>query len=184
MLCSFFFLQVELSCNSKFFDMTYVVTLYPVSMATAVIVKNKSPKPVNLTNAILSHFRFKRRGGAAIQGLRTCSYCSLPPLASPFQILTPAEAMKSEPHRFISFGAEPEVKPGTWTQQGVPITLLENKMSRVYAAPPKERSKAFYNTAPSKYETIDQVRIYIVELKVSNCGCDRVAILDIAENRS
>jgi len=38
------------------------------------------------------------------------------------------------------------MKPGSWTQQGVPFTLLENKMSRVFAEPPKERSKAFYNT--------------------------------------
>ncbi|KAJ1433241.1 Galactose mutarotase-like domain superfamily [Sesbania bispinosa] len=151
-------LQVELSCTSRFFDMTYVVTLYPVSMATAVIVMNKAPKPVTLTNAILSHFRFKKRGGAAIQGLKSCSYCTHPPLDSPFQILTPAEAMKSEPPRWFSFGSEPEVKQGSWAQQGVPITILENKMSRVYAAPPKERSKAFYNTPPSKYETIDQGR--------------------------
>jgi len=154
----FDFLQVELISTNRFFDMTYIVSLYPVSMATAVIVKNKSPKPVTLTNAILSHFRFKRRGGAAIKGLQTCSYCSHPPLASPFQILTPSEAMKSESQRLISFGAEPELKPGSWTQQGVPITLLENKMSRVFAAPPKERTKAFYNTPPSKYEIIDQVR--------------------------
>jgi len=126
-------------------------------MATTVIVNNKSPKPVTLTNAILSHFRFKRRGGAAIKGLQTCSYCSHPPLASPFQILTPSEATKTESQRLISFGAEPELKPGSWTQQGVPITLLENKMSRVFAAPPKERTKAFYNTPPSKYEIIDQV---------------------------
>jgi hypothetical protein len=126
-------------------------------MATAVIVKNKAPKPVTLTNAILSHFRFKRRGGAAIKGLQTCSYSSLIPPISPFQILTPSEAIKSESPRLISFGAEPEVKPGSWTKQGVPITLLENKMSRVFAAPPEERSKAFYNTLPSKYEIIDQV---------------------------
>lgn len=151
-------LQVELISTNRFFDMTYIVSLYPVSMATAVIVKNKSPKPVTLTNAILSHFRFKRRGGAAIKGLQTCSYCSHPPLASPFQILTPSEAMKTESQRLISFGAEPELKPGSWTQQGVPITLLENKMSRVFAAPPKERTKAFYNTPPSKYEIIDQGR--------------------------
>ncbi|KAK7286537.1 hypothetical protein RJT34_21597 [Clitoria ternatea] len=151
-------LQVELGCTSRFFDITYIVTLYPVSMATAVIAKNKSPKPATLTSGILSHFRFKRRGGTAIQGLRACSYCSHPPLSSPFQILTPSEAMISEPIRWLSFGAEPEVKPGTWTQQDVPITLLENKMSRVYATPLKERSKAFYNTIPSKYETIDQGR--------------------------
>ncbi|KAK9922804.1 hypothetical protein M0R45_031250 [Rubus argutus] len=31
-------------------------------------------------------------------------------------------------------------------------------MSRVYAAPPKERLKAIYNTPPSKYDTLDQGR--------------------------
>ncbi|MED6158379.1 hypothetical protein PIB30_032238 [Stylosanthes scabra] len=150
--------QVELSCTSRFFDMTYVVSLYPVSMATAVIVKNKAPKPVTLNNAILSHFRFKKRSGAAIQGLRSCSYCLHPPPSSPFQILTPADATKSEPPGWLSFGAEPEPKPGTWGQQDLSLTLLENKMSRVYAAPLSERSKPFYNTPPSKYETIDQGR--------------------------
>ena len=130
-----------------------------MSIATAVIAKNQGGKAVNLNNAIFSHFRFKKRGGTAIQGLRTCSYCTHPPLSSPFQILSPQEAMKTEDPRWFSFGSEPELKPGSWTQQGVPITILENKMSRVYAAPPAERSKPFYNTPPSKYETIDQVRI-------------------------
>ncbi|KAE9588796.1 hypothetical protein Lal_00042234 [Lupinus albus] len=151
-------LQVELNCTSRFIDITYVVTLYPVRMATAVIAKNKSPKPITLTNAILSHFRFKRRAGTAIQGLRSCSFISHPPISSPFEILTPSEAVKSEPQRLLSFGAEPEPKPGSWTKQDLSLTLLENKMSRVYAAPPKERSKAFYHTPPSKFETIDQGR--------------------------
>ncbi|XP_027352020.1 photosynthetic NDH subunit of subcomplex B 2, chloroplastic [Abrus precatorius] len=151
-------LQVELSCTSKFFDITYIVTLYPVSMATAVIIKNKAPKPVTLNNAILSHFRSKKRGGTGIKGLRSCSFCSHPPLSSPFQILTPSEAMIYEPRRWCSFGAEPDVKPGTWTQQGLSLTLLENKMSRVYAVPPDQRSKAFFHSTPSKYETIDQGR--------------------------
>lgn len=152
-------LQVELSCTSRFFDITYIVTLYPVSMATAVVAKNIGPKPATLTNAILSHFRFKNRRGTAIKGLRSCSYIPHAPLSSPFQILTPSEATISEPPRWLSFGNETEAKPGTWGQQALSITLLENKMSRVYAAPPKERLKAFYNTPPSKYETIDQVRM-------------------------
>lgn len=151
-------LQLELSCTSRFFDITYIVTLYPVSMATAVVAKNIGPKPATLTNAILSHFRFKKRGETAIQGLRSCSYIPHAPPSSPFQILTPSEATISEPPRWLSFGNEPEAKPGTWGQQALSITLLENKMSRVYAAPPKERLKAFYNTPPSKYETIDQGR--------------------------
>ena len=150
-------LQVELSCTSGTLDITYVVSLYPLSMATAVIVKNNGRKAVTLTNAILSHFRFKKRSGAAIQGLQSCSYCSHPPLSSPFEILSPAEAMKTESPGWFSFGSEAEDKPGSWTQQDVPFTILKNKLSRVYAAPPEERLKAFYNTPPSKYETLDQV---------------------------
>lgn len=127
-------------------------------MATALIVRNKGRKDVTLTNAILSHFRFKRRNGAAIQGLRGCSYCTHPPLSSPFEILSPVEAMKADDSSgWFSFGSETEGKPGVWCLQDVPFTILKNKFSRVYAAPPQERLKTFYNTPPSKYETLDQV---------------------------
>lgn len=160
-LLLFYFPQVELSCTSRFFDLTYIVTLYPVSMATAVVAKNLGPKPATLTNAILSHFRSKTRAGTAVQGLRSCSYIPHSPPSSPFQILTPSEATLFEPPRWFSFGAEPEVKFGTWGKQDLTMTLLENKMSRVYSAPPEERLKTFYNTPPSKYETIDQVRMII-----------------------
>lgn len=153
----FALLQVELSSSSGNLDLTYVVTLGPLSMATAVIVKNNGKKDVTLTNAILSHFKFKRRSGAAIQGLRGCSYCTYPPLSSPFEILSPAEAMITEDPGWFSFGYEPEPKPGLWTPQDVPFTILKHRLSRVYAAPPKERLKAIYNTPPSKYETLDQV---------------------------
>ncbi|BFG24986.1 hypothetical protein CerSpe_112600 [Prunus speciosa] len=151
-------LQVELSSASGTLDITYVVSLYPVSMATAVIVRNKGRKPVTLTNAILSHFKFKRRSGAAIQGLKGCAYTALPPLSSPFEILSPAEAMKADTPGWFDFGSQPEEKPGSWTHQDVPFTILKNKLSRVYAAPPKERLKPIYNTPPSKYETLDQGR--------------------------
>lgn len=158
-LCSkvstFFHLQVELSSTSGALDITYVISLYPLSMATAVIVKNNGRKPVTLTGAILSHLRSKKRGGTAIQGLRGCSYCSHPPLSSPFVLLSPAEAMKTESSGW--FSSETEPKLGTWNVQDVPITILKDKVSRVYAAPPKERLKAFYNTPPSKYEALDQV---------------------------
>lgn len=150
-------LQVELSCTSGALDISYVVSLYPESMATAVKVNNNGRKPVSLTSAILTHFKFKRRGGAAIQGLKGCSYCSHPPLSSPFEILSPVEAMKTESPGWFSFDSEPEKKPGSWTVQDDPYIMLRNKMSRVYAAPPTERLKAFYDTPPSKYETIDQV---------------------------
>lgn len=157
MPCLVGFLQVELSCTSGTLDITYIVSLYPVSFATAVIVKNDGRKPVTLTSAILSHLKFKKRGKAAIQGFKGCSYCPLPPLSSPFEILSPGEAMKSESSGLFDFGSENEDKPGTWTVQDVPFTILKNKFSRVYAAPPQERLKAIYNTPPSKYETLDQV---------------------------
>ncbi|XP_023540761.1 photosynthetic NDH subunit of subcomplex B 2, chloroplastic [Cucurbita pepo subsp. pepo] len=151
-------LQVELSCSSKQMEITYIVTLYSESMATAVIVKNTGPKLLSLNSAILSHFKFKRRDGAAIQGLEGCSYCSLPPLSSPFEILSPTEAMKAEDPDWFSFSSEPQEKVGSWSLQDVPFTILKNKFSRVYAAPPAERSKPVYHTTPSKYETLDQGR--------------------------
>ncbi|KAM1956434.1 hypothetical protein TB1_024990 [Malus domestica] len=151
-------LQVELSSTSGTLDITYVVTLYPVSMATAVIVKNKGRKPVTMTNAILSHFKFKRRGGAAIQGLKGCGYTAHPPPSSPFEIMSPGEAMKADTPGWFSFGSEAREKPGSWSRQDVPYTILKNKLSRVYAAPPQERLKPVYNTPPSKYETLDQGR--------------------------
>uniref|UniRef100_A0A5B7BHU2 Photosynthetic NDH subunit of subcomplex B 2, chloroplastic n=1 Tax=Davidia involucrata TaxID=16924 RepID=A0A5B7BHU2_DAVIN len=171
-------LQVELSSTSGTLDITYVVSLYPLSMATAVIVKNNGRKAVNLSSAILSHFKFKKRAGTGIQGLRGCSYCTHPPLSSPFEILSPSEAMKSEDPGWFSFGSEPEKKPGVWTVQDVPITILKNKLSRVYTAPPTERLKGFYNTPPSKYETIDQgrelffrvIRIGFEEIYISSPG--------------
>lgn len=151
-------LQVELSCNSGTLDITYVVSLYPLSMATAVVIKNNGRKAVTLNNAILSHFISKKRNGTAIQGLQCSSYCSHPPLSSPFAILSPAEAMKTESPGWFSFGSEPEDKRDSWTLQDVPFTTLNNKLSRVYAVPPKERLKGFYNTLPSKFEIIDQGR--------------------------
>ena len=146
-----------MSCTSGNLDITYVVSLYPESMATAVLVNNNGRKPVSLTSAMLSHFKFKRRGGAAIQGLKGCSYCSHPPLSSPFEILSPAEAMITESPGWFSFDSKSEKKPGSWTVQDDPYIMLKNKMSRIYTAPPTERLKAFYDTPPSKYETIDQV---------------------------
>ncbi|KAL3844758.1 hypothetical protein ACJIZ3_002161 [Penstemon smallii] len=151
-------LQVELGCTRGSLDITYVVSLYPLSMATAVIVKNNGRKPINLNTAILTHFKFKKRNGTGIQGLRGCSYCTHPPLSSPFQILSPSEALKSEDPGFFSFGWEPEKKQGEWSVQDVPITVLKHKLSRVYAVPPEQRSKPFHRTTPSKYESIDQGR--------------------------
>ncbi|KAI4378384.1 hypothetical protein MLD38_015871 [Melastoma candidum] len=51
---------------------------------------------------------------------------------------------------------EGEDKPRSWTVQEVPHTILENKISRVYATPPAERQNQFYNKPPTKYETVDQ----------------------------
>ncbi|XP_059292241.1 photosynthetic NDH subunit of subcomplex B 2, chloroplastic [Lycium ferocissimum] len=151
-------LQVELSCSRGTLDINYVMSLYPLSMATAVIVKNNGKKPVKLTTAILSHLKSKTRGGTGIQGLRSCTYCTHPPLPSSFEILSPAEAMKTEEPDLFSFGWEPEKKPGIWSTQDVPITVLKHKLSRLYSVPPHEKAKEFYNSIPSKYETIDQGR--------------------------
>ncbi|GFP84173.1 hypothetical protein PHJA_000561000 [Phtheirospermum japonicum] len=152
-------LQVELSCTKGTLDISYVVSLYPLSIATAVIVKNNGRKAVNLKSAILSHFRSKNRSGTGVQGLKGSSYCTHPPLPSPFEILSPAEAIKPEdPPGFFSFGWEPEKKPGVWAVQDEPITVLKHRLCRVYAAPPDDRSNAFHRRAPSKYETIDQGR--------------------------
>ncbi|XP_050238223.1 photosynthetic NDH subunit of subcomplex B 2, chloroplastic [Mercurialis annua] len=150
-------LQVELECTSGTLELSYIVSLYPESIATAVIVKNNGRKDVTLRSAILSHIKFKRREQAAIQGFKGCSYLPQPPLSSPFEILSPAEAMKSEsPSGFLDFTPEIEDKLGVWGVQDVPFTMLKYRFSRVYAAPPQERSKGFYNTPPSKYEALDQ----------------------------
>ncbi|XP_065854285.1 photosynthetic NDH subunit of subcomplex B 2, chloroplastic [Euphorbia lathyris] len=151
-------LQVELSCTSGNLELTYIVSLYPETMATAVIIKNNGKKAVTLTSAILSHMKFKRRGKAAIQKLGGCSYCPHPPLSSPFELISPAEAMKSESPGLFDFNSEPEDKLGIWGVQDVPYLILKKKFSRIYAAPPEERLKEIYNTPPNKYETLDQGR--------------------------
>lgn len=152
--------QVELGCTkgSGTLEVSYVVTLYPLSMATAVIVKNNGTKPVELTSAVLSHIKFDKRRGAAVEGLRGSPYCSHPPLASDFGLLTPAEAMKREDPGWFSFGGggDDEPKPGVWAVEENLYTILKKKVSRVYAAPPEERKKRIYSTAPSKFTTIDQ----------------------------
>ncbi|KAJ6847911.1 photosynthetic NDH subunit of subcomplex B 2, chloroplastic [Iris pallida] len=152
--------QVELSCTNGdgSLDITYVVTLYPLSMATAVVVKNKGKKPAKLRSAILSHLKFKSRKGSAVQGLRGCSYCAHPPPASSFGILSPSDAMRPEPSAgWFSFSSEEEdAKGGLWTVEDDMYTILRGKLSRVYAAPPEERTKRIYRTPPSKFQTIDQ----------------------------
>ncbi|KAI3994108.1 hypothetical protein MKX01_012365 [Papaver californicum] len=151
-------LQVELSCTCGTLEISYIVSLYPISMATAVVVQNNGSKPVNLTSAILSHLKFKSRGGAAIEGLKGCSYCSHPPLSSKFEIMSPAETMKPDSSGWFSFGSEPEIKQGSWKKEENRFTMLKHKFSRVYTVPPTERLKRIYDTSPSKYETIDQGR--------------------------
>ncbi|RCV46465.1 hypothetical protein SETIT_9G534200v2 [Setaria italica] len=147
--------QVELGCTKGKLDISYVVTLYPLSMATAVIVRNTGTKPVELTSAVLSHIKFDKRGGTAVEGLRGSPYCSHPPPAAGFSLLTPAEAMKREDPGWFSGGGE-EPRQGVWTVEEDMYTTLKKKVSRVYAAPPEERKKRIYNTAPSKFTTIDQ----------------------------
>ncbi|CAN6285607.1 unnamed protein product [Urochloa humidicola] len=146
--------QVELGCSKGKLEISYVVTLYPLSIATAVIVRNTGAKPVELTSAVLSHIKFDKRGGTAVEGLRGCPYCSHPPPAAGFSLLSPAEAMKREDPGWFGGGEEP--RQGVWTVEEDMYTVLKKKVSRVYAAPPEERKKRVYNTAPSKFTTIDQ----------------------------
>ncbi|KAJ6761684.1 PHOTOSYNTHETIC NDH SUBUNIT OF SUBCOMPLEX B 2 CHLOROPLASTIC [Salix koriyanagi] len=108
--------QVELSCSSGPLEISYVVSLYPLSMASAVIVKNNGRK----------------------------------------DSVSPSEALKPESPGLLDFDFEPEEKPGSWKVQEEPYIILKDRLSRVYAAPPQERLKAFYNTSPTKYETLDQ----------------------------
>lgn len=152
-------LQVELGCTKGKLDISYVVTLYPLSMATALIVRNTGTKPVELTSAVLSHIKFDKRNGTAVEGLRGCPYSSLPPPAANFAILTPAEAMKREDSGGWFSGSEEEPRQGVWVVEENQYTILKKKVSRVYAAPPEERKKRIYSTAPSKFITIDQVLI-------------------------
>lgn len=151
--------QVELGCSAGkggTLEVSYVVTLYALSMATAVIVKNNGSRPVELTSAVLSHIRFDKRRGTAVEGLRGCPYCSHPPPASGFALLTPAEAMKREESGWFGGGGGEEPRQGAWTVEENLYTILKKKVSRVYAAPPEERKKRVYSTAPSKFTTIDQ----------------------------
>lgn len=158
---SFDAVQVELSCinGDGSLDITYVVSLFPLSMATAVILKNTGKKPVEFSSAMLGHLRFKSRRGCAIHGLRGCSYLPHPPPSSSFGVLSPAEAMEPEPPSFleslgIGNGDVDEAKD--WAVEDDLYTILRGKLSRVYTAPPEERAKRIYNTPPSKYTTIDQ----------------------------
>uniref|UniRef100_A0A0D9VPR9 Photosynthetic NDH subunit of subcomplex B 2, chloroplastic n=1 Tax=Leersia perrieri TaxID=77586 RepID=A0A0D9VPR9_9ORYZ len=149
--------QVELGCTKGTLEVTYVVTLYPLSMATAVMVKNNGKKPVSLTSAMLSHIKFDKRRGTAVEGLRGCPYCSHPPPPAGFSLLTPAEAMKREDSGgWFGGGGDEEPRQGVWTVEDNLYTILKKKVSRVYAAPPEERKKRIYSTAPSKFTTIDQ----------------------------
>uniref|UniRef100_A0A0E0K8Z9 Photosynthetic NDH subunit of subcomplex B 2, chloroplastic n=1 Tax=Oryza punctata TaxID=4537 RepID=A0A0E0K8Z9_ORYPU len=135
--------QVELGCTkgSGTLEVTYVVTLYPLSMATAVMVKNNGKKPVSLTSAMLSHIKFDKRRGTAVEGLRGCPYCSHPPPPAGFALLTPAEAMKREDAGWFGGGGGEEPRQGVWTVEENLYTILKKKVSRVYAAPPEERKK-------------------------------------------
>ncbi|XP_077247967.1 NDH-dependent cyclic electron flow 1 isoform X2 [Tasmannia lanceolata] len=156
-------LQVELQCTNGdgTLEIKYVVSLYALSMATSVIVKNNGPQTVKLTSAILSHLKFKTRRGSAIQGLKGCSYCTHPPLSSSFGIMSPTQALEAEPPGWFSFLGSGSNDKGnsneeSWSVEDNIYTMMKHKMSRVYTAPPMERLKRIYSTPPSKYETIDQ----------------------------
>ncbi|CAA6658581.1 unnamed protein product [Spirodela intermedia] len=142
--------QVELSCkdSASSLEITYVVSLYPLSMATAVLVKNKGSEPVKLTSAMLSHLKSRSRRGSAVRGLTGCSYAAHPPPASAFGLISPP--------RPGGGGGDGAGGRGSWKVEDNVYTVLKGKLSRVYAAPPAERLKRIYSTPPSKYETIDQ----------------------------
>lgn len=138
-------------------EVTYIISLYSTSMATAVIVKNKGTKKAILTSGILSHLKFKNQIGAAIQGFRGCSYHpSYLPLPSNFAIVNPSDAIKPEEPGWLSMFSNNN-EGNDWMVEEDKYTLLRKKVSRVYAVPPEERLKRIYNTIPSNYGTIDQV---------------------------
>ncbi|KAF3777592.1 Photosynthetic NDH subunit of subcomplex B 2 [Nymphaea thermarum] len=150
--------QVELICTNAdgALDVTYIVSLFAVSMATAVIVKNKGTSNAELTSGILSHLKFKGRKGSAVTGLTGCSYCAHPPLSSRFNILSQAEAMKPESAGWNLFSDDKGKQNDKWQVEDNKFVMMRDRFSRVYTAPPVERLKRIYNTPPSKYETIDQ----------------------------
>jgi len=63
---------------------------------------------------------------------------------------------REDPGWFFGGGEEP--RQGVWIVEEDQYTILKKKVSRVYAAPPEERKKRIYSTAPSKFTTIDQAR--------------------------
>jgi hypothetical protein len=120
-------MQVELGCTNRngTLEVTYVISLYPLSIATTVIVKNTGLEPVELTSAILSHIKMDNRRGTGIDGLYKCSYCALPPLASSFGILSPSDAMKPDDSGW--FGSSDAPKTGVWTVEEEKNIFFEGK---------------------------------------------------------
>ncbi|GLT90427.1 hypothetical protein SLE2022_083600 [Rubroshorea leprosula] len=119
--------HVYLSCTTGTPSINYIISLNPLSMATAVVVKNNGRKDMTLTSALFSNVKFKSRGGTAVQGLGGCSYCTHPPLSS-FELLSPFEAMQSQPGGW--FGFDSEEKHGViWKrkQKGLKTLLQGNK---------------------------------------------------------
>ncbi|GLT35111.1 hypothetical protein SLA2020_095900 [Shorea laevis] len=103
---------------------------------------------MTLTSAIFSNVKFKRRKGSAVQGLRGCSYCTHPPRSS-FELLSPSEAMQSPPEGWFGFDSKEKhgiifykkkKKHGIiWKQKDTALTILKQKLSLAYAAPPEQR---------------------------------------------
>ncbi|KAK3164915.1 hypothetical protein QOZ80_1AG0026470 [Eleusine coracana subsp. coracana] len=52
---------MQLGCTKGKLDISYVVTLYPLSKATALIMRNMGSKSVELTSAVLNHIKFDKR---------------------------------------------------------------------------------------------------------------------------
>ncbi|GKV34826.1 hypothetical protein SLEP1_g43167 [Rubroshorea leprosula] len=122
------FFQVGLSWTAGTLGINYVISLNPLSMATALMVKNNGRKDMTITSALFSNVKFKKRGGTAVQGLGGCLYCTHPPLSS-FELLSPSEAMQSQPGGW--FGFHSEEKHGViwkWKQTDVPLNILKQKL--------------------------------------------------------
>ncbi|GJM93734.1 hypothetical protein PR202_ga10319 [Eleusine coracana subsp. coracana] len=60
--------DVELGCTKGKLDISYVVTLNPLSLVTALIVRNVATKSVELTSAVLNHIKFDKRNGTSKHG--------------------------------------------------------------------------------------------------------------------
>jgi hypothetical protein len=152
-LLSFFYINKKgnLKKSGKL-EISYVVTLYPLSMATALIVRNTGAKPVELTSARCS--ATSSSTSAAARPWRASAAAATAPT------LAPGRRRLRAPHppqrRYDEAGGLRRLvllrRRGALAGRENHYTILK-KVSREYAAPPEERKKRIYSTAPSKFTT-------------------------------